>query len=218
MWQNGYLHAAVPTDLINDGRLKLNAQGKPELNGYVFDAVVFLNPEYATTATTKFFQDYVNHKGKLLLEGDCTHDVNGKDNSKIWNEIAGKASIKGYSLANLAKMGAPKNDLVDGVRNEEGAFTFTNTESLKNNTPATFNFQYAGQTFSGNYKGLASIKVDAKGKLVKLAATGFGSIQKNGKEILSLNNNADIFITVTNGIVNATVADPSKSTKIIFHD
>ena len=218
MWQNGYLHAAVPTDLINDGRLKLNAQGKPELNGYVFDAIIFLNPEYSTAATTKFFQSYVDHKGKLLIEGNCKNDFNGKDVSATWNAIAAKATVSGYSLENVAKLGIPKNDLIDGVKNEEGSFTFTNTESLQTGKPAIFSFNYLGNTYTGSYKGLASIKMDAKGKLEKLAATAFTSLQKDGRNLISVSKESDVFITVVNGKVNAEIADVTKNAKLVFGD
>ena len=218
MWQNGYLHAAVPTDLINDGRLKLNAQGKPELNGYVFDAVVFLNPEYATVATTKFFQSFVEHNGKLLLEGNCTHDFNGNNIAATWKAIAAKATVAGYSLEHVAKLGIPKNELIDGVQNEPGSFTFTNAESLKSGNPATFSFNYLGNTYTGSYKGLVAIKINAKGNLEKLAATSFAYLQKNGKKLISMDNTSDVYISVVGKTINAMVADVSKTAKIVIGD
>jgi hypothetical protein len=214
MWQNGYIHAAVPTDLINDGRLKINAAGKPELNGYTFDAVVLLNPEYATEATTKFFQTYINNHGKLLVEGNCTHDFYGNDVSATWEKIIAKATATSYSLNNFEKLGIEANKLVDGINNEPGAFTFTNVASLSTNSPATFSFSYAGKIFTGTYKGLAAIKIDSKGNLIKLAATGFGSITKDGKEILSLSKEADVFIIVKNGVYQTTIADDTKTIKV----
>ncbi len=216
LWDNGYLNASVPTDLIEDGRLQLNASGKPTLNGYVFDAIVFLNPDYAQKKTTTFIQNFVAKGGKLLIEGKGNYDFNGHDNSAAWKNIAAKAVANSYSLENVAKLGIQKNELRDGVNNEPGAFTFTSIESLKNNTPATFSFEYAGNTFTGTYKGLAAIKVDAKGNLMKLAATGFGAIQKNGREILSLSSGADIFLSTEKGKMNTTIADPSKSVKLVY--
>jgi hypothetical protein len=215
MWQNGYMNAALPTDLINDGRLQLNTQGKPVLNGYTFDAIVLLDPEYATAATTKFFREYISHHGKLLIEGPATHDFEGKPISPVWKDIYNKAVATSYSLDNVAKLGVPKNELVDGINNETGAYTFTSIESLKNNSLATFSFTYGGNTYSGTYKGLAAIKVDAKGELKKLAATAFYSFLKNGKEVFHLTKEADVFITIQNGIIDATIADTTKSIKLI---
>lgn len=218
LWNNGYLHAAVPTDVIADGRLQLNAAGKPALNGYEFDAVILLNPEYAKESTTRFFQNYVNRGGKLLVEGTAANDFNGRDMSNAWKAIFSKSVAAALTLDNVAKLGIPKNDLTDGVVNEPGSFTFTSVESLQKNTPATFSFVYGGNTFSGSYKGLAAIRIDAAGNLQKLAATSFGSIKKNGKEILHLSKEADVFITIKNGQMQATIADESQTIKILTNE
>ncbi len=214
LWNNGYLHAAVPTDVIADGRLKLNAAGKPTLNGYVFDAIVFLNPQYARKSTTMFFQNYVDRGGRLLIEGTATNDFYGKDISDEWKKIAAKSVATSFNLDNIEKLGIPKNELTDGVENEAGAFTFTNVESIQSNIPATFSFDWHGNTFSGDYKGLAAIKVDAAGNLQKLAATSFGSIKKNGKEMLHMSKEADVFISIENKTMTAIIADGTKSARI----
>jgi len=217
LWQKGYLNASVPTDLIEDGRLHLNAAGKPELNGYTFDAIVFLNPQYAQPATTRFFQNYVNKGGKLLLEGNATHDFLGNDMTATWKQIASKAVAIGYSLENVARLGIPANQLEDGVTNGEGSFTFTNTASLTNNQPAVFRFTYKGKLYTGQYKGLAAVKLDAQGNVQKLAATGFSAIQQNGKDILRLSGEADVFIKVEKTGTKVTIADPTRSITIQTH-
>ncbi len=211
LWNNGYLNASVPTDVIADGRLKLNKEGKPTLNGHVFDAIVLLNPQYAKESTTNFFQNYVNKGGKLLVEGDANYDFNGKDISGAWQNIIKKSVANSYSIENVAKLGVPKNELVDGVENETGSYTFTNAESLKTDQPALFSFTYKGNTFSGSYKGLAAIKVDTNGNLEKLAATGFSNFKKNGKTTISLSAQANVFAEIKNGILDITIADETKS-------
>jgi hypothetical protein len=214
LWNNGYLNVAVPTDVIADGRLKLNSAGKPTLNGYIFDAIIFLNPQYSKESTTSFFQSYVNKGGKLLIEGSVTHDFYGKDISNTWKNIVSKATATSFSMNNVEKLGISKNNLVDGVVNEEGSYTFTSIESLQTNAPATFSFTYNDNIFSGTYKGLASIKLDVKGNLQKFAATSFKTLKKNGKEILRLSMEADIFMFVQNGMVHTSIADETKLIKL----
>lgn len=216
LWQKGYLNASVPTDLIEDGRLHLNAAGKPELNGYTFDAIILLNPQYAKPATTRFFQTYVQKGGKLLLEGNATHDFMGKDISAIWKQIAGKATVIGYSLENVARLGIPANRLDDGVSNEEGSFTFTNTASLESDQPSMFRFEYKGNLYTGQYKGLAAVKLDTNGNLQKLAATGFSSLQKNGKEIFQLTKEADVFFESGKKGPKVMIADPGRSVTVKY--
>ena len=211
------MNAAVPTDLIEDGRLKINAAGKPELNWYVFDAVVFLNPEYARESTTKFFQQYMSKGGKLLLEGTATHDFGGKDIAAAWQSISSKAIANSFSLDNVAKLGVEKSTLTDGVMNEPGSFTFTNAESLENNIPAEFTFSYQGDTYTGKYKGLAAIKINPAGKLEKLAATGFTTLSKNGKLIMSSSSESDVFYSLLNGRTEAILADQTRSVRLTLY-
>ena len=218
LWANGYLNASVPTDLIEDGRLHLNAAGKPVLNGYVFDAVVFLNPEYARKTTTAFIQSYITHGGKLLIEGNVSHDFDGNDISGIWKKIASKAVATAYSLENVAKLGISKNTLIDGVANADGSYTFTSIESLKSDAPAVFSLTNKGNIYEGHYKGVAVIKIDAAGNLQKLAATGFSSLSKNGKEIMSASKEADLFYSTQNASKNVMVADKTKTIKITLHE
>ncbi len=215
LWNKGYYHAAVPTDLIEDGRLALNAKGKPMLNGYEFDAVIFLNPQYAKTSTTQFFQKYVQLGGKLLIEGVADKGFMGEDISAIWKGIASKAIANGYSLNNVAKLGIAPNQLVDGVSNGPGVFTFTNKQSLETNQPAVFEFDYAENHYQGTYKGLAAIALDSKGNLIKLAATSFGSISKNGQPVLSLSKEADLFFENKKGQASAIIADGKKQVQLI---
>jgi hypothetical protein len=122
-----------------------------------------------------------------------------------------------FSVNNVAKLGIEKNPLTEGVANETGAFTFTSSESLQSDKPAVFSFAYHGDTYTGSYKGLAAIKIDAAGKLQKLAATAFSSLTKNGKPLVSLSKEADVFISVEKGIVHATVADETRSVKLVIN-
>ncbi|MGD0340471.1 MAG: hypothetical protein ABSA76_02010 [Bacteroidales bacterium] len=214
LWDNGFLNVSVPSDVIEDGRLKLNESGKPTLNGYTFDAIIFIGPEYSKKVTTEFFQTFVNKGGTLLIDGSVSHDFDGNDNMETWKNISDKAVATSFSLENVEKLGVAKNDLVDGVMNEKGSYTFTNAESLRTDTPAIFTFKCNNDTYSGTYKGLAAIKIDDKGNLLKLAATAFSDLKKNDKEILRLTKEADIFISVENGMENATIADSTKSVKI----
>jgi hypothetical protein len=97
----------------------------------------------------------------------------------------------------MTKLGDIKNPLVDGVLNEDGSYTFTNVASLQINTPAVFSLIYNGANYTGTYKGMASVKLSVDGKLGKLAV--------NGGVILQLNNEADIFLTVSGNVVNTII-------------
>jgi hypothetical protein len=217
LWDAGYRDALVPTDMINDGRLKLDAEGKPVLQGHRFDAVVFLYPQYAKPAAIEFLEAYVKKGGKLMVEGNATYDFTGNDISARWQNISNKATVNGYSVEGISQLGVIKEAVNDGALNEDGSYTFTNIASLSNDAPGHFQFTQSGNTYSATYTQLAAIKVDEKGRVIKFAATGFSELKKNGETVFSLNKPADIFWEIKNGQANITIADETKTVKPVIN-
>jgi hypothetical protein len=217
LWNAGYRNALMPTDLINDGRLTLGSNGKPMIQGHTYEAIVFLYPQYSKETTLSFLESYLSKGGKLMIEGKVTNDFNGNDIIARWKKIEDKATVKSFSIEAISKLGIAKNALPDGALNEDGSYTFTDFESLFFNKTVTFSFSKNGIAFSGDYKGLAAIKVDEKGNLQKFAATGFSSLKKGGATIFSLSNPADVFIEVKGGIINITIANETKSIKPVIN-
>ena len=207
IWKAGYLNALVPTDLIADGRLKINANGKPELQGHEFDAMIFLYPQYARKSTFDFLKNYVSKGGKLMVEGSATYDFNGNNVSKQWNEIADNALVKSFNIADISKLGITKREFENGVLNEDGSYTFTGIK-------ASQNLNIGNSTFTIDCNGLAAIQTDESGNLKKIVGTSFSSLKKNGKTILSLSKPADISVVVANGKADIIVADESKTIKV----
>jgi hypothetical protein len=210
LWNVGYLNALVPTDLIADGRLKLNASGKPQIQEHEFDAVVFIAPQYARKSTLDFLKSYVDKGGKLMVDGTATHDFDGKNISKQWNEIVEKATCKTYSVNDISKLGITKREFSNGVLNEDGSYTFTGIKGSQ-----TLKTGKNSDTFTINCNGLAAIKIADSGNLEKLVATDFTSLTVNGKSILSVEKPTDFSVVVTNGIAEITIADKDKTNKVI---
>lgn len=209
LWNAGYLNALVPTDLIADGRLKINADGKPQIQSHEFDAVVFIAPQYARKSTLDFLKSYVDKGGKLMVDGVATRDFDGRDISRQWNEIQAKATCKSFVVNDISKLGINKREYTNGVMNEDGSFTFTgikDTQTLKSGKN--------GDTFIIKCKGLAAIKTDENGKLEKLVATEFSSLTFNGKTIISVEKPTDISVVITSGKADIMMADKDKTNKV----
>ena len=207
LWKTGYLNALVPTDLIADGRLKINANGKPEIQGHEFDAMVFLYPQYARQSTFDFLKSYVSKGGKLMVEGQASYSFDGKNVSKQWSEIAEKALIKSFRVDEVSKLGISKREYPNGVLNEDDSFTFTGIKDSQT-------FIASGHNFTIESNGLAAIQTDENGNLKKMVATAFSTLKKDGKPLLSLSKPADISVVVNNGIADIIVADETKSIKV----
>ncbi len=209
IWNAGYLNAVVPSDLIANGTLVIGPGGKPVMNGHTFQAVLYLDPQYAKERELKFLEDFENRGGKLMIDGQARYDFEGRDISRRFQRIAEKAAVTGYSLEALPKLGLVKNAIPGGCRNEDGSVVFTDLPSLQTGKPAEFTLTERGVTWSGHYHGLLAIKTTDNGGIGKLAAHGFEDLKKDGEPVLRFAKPVDIFIDGRNMIL----ADPAKSIK-----
>lgn len=211
IWNSGYLNALVPSDLIVNHQITLGKDGKPVLNGHKFDAILYLNPQYAREPVIHFLEEYVNKGGKLMVEGNADHDFRGNRIPARFKAIYDKATVKGYSPSEFSKLGLKKNLLPDGSKNEDGSFTFNDLTSLRTGSPAKFIVSFDGDIYSGEYRGLAVIKANKKSGLQKLAATGFTQLVRNDQVVFSIKEPTDVFIEKANGKVKIIIADKAKA-------
>ena len=218
LWKAGYRNALVPTDLINEGKLTLNAENKPVLCGHQFDAVLFLNPQYSKEPVLRFLEAYVKNGGKLMIEGTATHNFIGEKIADRMALLFRNATVNGFSVKAIPQLGIEKNALVDGCKNEDGSYLFTDIQSIRKDRTASFSLLLHNDTYSSDYKGLAAISADTQGKLQKFACSGFKELRKNGKVILSLNNRAAIFVERAGNDYQISVAKQEEESRIVVND
>jgi hypothetical protein len=216
LWETGYINALVPTDLIAEKKLTIGANGKPILNGHQFDAVVFLNPQYAKEPVLQFLESYTKQGGKLMIEGTATVDFNGNNIADRFASIADKATVKQFSIEEITKLGITKNKLPNGCKSEDGSYIFTDIESLRKDTDANFSVTIGDDTYSGTYQGLLAIDADKKG-IKKLAATALKQLSKNGTVIFELDKPTDVFIETIDKKRSVTLVDKTKKIKTVIN-
>ena len=216
LWDAGYRCALVPSDLIDNGSLKLDANNRPVLNGHNFRAIVYLYPQYAKPSTIAFLEQYTQHGGKLMLEGTATRDFNGQPFDSAFKAIASHATVKDFSVDRIAKLGIAPSSLRDtGGELEDGSFILTDLESLEQNRPKAFSIDRNGHRFSGKYIGVFALKTDELGNIEKLACGSCSSLSRDGVEILRLQTPADIVILKTGaGSYDAVIAGAEGSNNI----
>lgn len=205
VWKAGYLNALVPTDVIEDGRLTINAQGKAVYNGNVFDAVIFLYPEYAKEKTLQFLEQYTNKNGKLMLEGRATKDYLANDITQRWQKIAAKASFTKFDVNNVAQLGVSKNNFTNSIQMADGSWLFSDYKSFANHTATTFSQSIDGNVYAGKYCGYAALQCNNK-SISKFAATALQELSINGKLVLSFNKPADVLIVKSKKGYEITIA------------
>jgi len=217
IWEAGYLNALVPTDVIEDGRLTINDKGKAVYNNHVFDAVVFLYPEYAKESTLHFLESYSSKGGKLMIEGNAAYDFYGKDIQQRFNAIQSKATVKKFDIKAIEQLGVTKNNTTGICKTADGSYLFNNYEAFKNNTATAFKITIADKTYEGAYCGYAALQATDKG-LDKLAATALTELKINGNIVLQTNKPADVFIIKENNQYKITIAGDNVSVvKIIYN-
>ena len=209
VWNAGYRNALVPTDYIENKTLKINANGKAEMNGHSFDAILFLYPQYSKETTIQFLENYVARGGKLMINGMATTDFTGNDVSERFKKIQAKAVATTFSINDLPKLGLQKNDVENGCKNEDGSYVFSDYNSLKTNQPTIFSVTIDGDNYTGTYVGMAAIAADKKVGIKKFAATGFAVLKKNDKVILHFTQPTDIQIEGN----KLLIADDTKTLK-----
>ena len=81
---------------------------------------------------------------------------------------------------------------------------------MRTGNAATFKVNFEGDTYTGQYRGLAVIKAAKKTGLKKLAATGFSQLTRNGQVIFSVKEPTDVFIERNDKDVKIILADKTK--------
>lgn len=197
IWRAGYLCAMLPSDFIDNGQITFDPKGHPVINGHRFDCMVYLYPQYARETTLRFLDRFTKAGGKLMLEGTATRDFYGNDIAHRFENIAVRATVRGFNLAQLPELGAQTNALSDGAFMEDGSVVFTDYPSWRKNRAKPFSVNLNGHEFSGNFLGVCALKTNPSGDVEKFACGGFTELRRDGKVILSLEHPADVVITRT---------------------
>ena len=214
VWNAGYPCALVPSELIDDGKLRLDAANRPVINGHTFAAIIYLFPQYATPQTLAFLEQFADAGGKFMLEGDATRDFAGTDITKRFAALAAKATVRGFDVKEIPHLGVAKPTNLPATTMEDGPVIFSNYDSFKSGKPQPFEIQLGGHTWSGAYVGVFALKANATGQMEKLAASGFTRLLCDGKPILTLSAPGDIVLRRKDGKYEAIVKGTAQTHRL----
>ena len=196
IWDAGYRCAVVPSDLIDNGSLKLDAHNRPVLNGHTFRAVVYLYPEYAKPTTLAFLDQYTRNGGALMIEGSVTRGFDGAPVGDQFQKITAHARATEFDIDKIAALGIQPSALRDiGGTLEDGSVILTDLNSLETGKPQPFSVAVNGHSFTGSYIGVLALKTNADGLIQKFACGGCSSLSPDGREILRLHASTDLVLT-----------------------
>jgi hypothetical protein len=196
IWNAGYPCATVPSTWLDRGIVKVREDGKVQIKDRIFDAVIFMNPQYAKPASFAFMQELLEKNGRLMIKGEASEDFNGDDCSTFFTGLMHKALP--YDMNEFAALGLLKNPVQNGIFLQDGSVVMANYQSVKDKKNTEFNVKIGNDEYSGSYEGIFALKVGERG-IEKMACGNFQSLQKNGLTILKTETPTDIFLTKIKG-------------------
>lgn len=195
VWDAGFRCAVIPSDLLDNGAVTLNSRNQPVLNGHTFQAIVYLDPQYAKPSTLSFLDRFTAHGGALMLEGKATRDFDGKPIGEQFERIETRARAKHFSVEELPRLGVEPSPLAaTGGELEDGSLILTDLPSLQSNTPKPFRLDVNGHRFEGDFVGILAIKAAPDGTVEKLACGGCSTLSRDGHTLLTLDHRTDLVL------------------------
>lgn len=205
LWSAGYLCALAPSYEIDSGKIALDPDGQIRYGNHRFSALVYLNPEYSTQRVIEFLGRYTARGGKLMLDGTCSLDFDGKNAREAFVAIEKRATVRGFDVEGMRKLGATPNSLDDGCYYEDGSVVLADLKSAVSGIPKDFSVKLGSHVFSGRYAGVFALKVDNDGSIEKLAAGTFTVLRKDDVEVLTLSKASDIVVMRYPGGYDVTI-------------
>lgn len=195
LWNKGYRVTLVSSDVIAEGKLKVEESGMLNLNGHFYSTMLYLHPQYIKESALTLLEEYVGHKGKLVLFGNGGFDFEGRDVDARIRRLGNICMDESALPQQLQQMGvAPQRLKANASINEDGSYVETFYPALAKGEEVAFSISLDGSSYTGHCKGMIAIQPDGKGGLEKLSAVGLTELKKDGKEILKLSAPSDIWM------------------------
>jgi hypothetical protein len=195
LWNRGYRVALVSSDVISEGKLKVQKDGKLNLNGHIYDRMVYLCPQYMKVSSLALLKSFSAKKGCPLIYGDFKDDFEGHHIKEQLRGIGKVCNDLPTLVKCLNQTGVlPKNIQGNASLNEDGSYVQTFYPALVNQTDVPFCVTLNNHKFTGVSRGMIAILTDKEGNLSKFAASGLSELKEDGKYLLNLSHPADIWI------------------------
>ena len=185
MWRAGLYNAVSTDDAIIDGRITLTDDGKFNYCGHVFEAMLFMAPEYSKPQTVEFLKKAIDVGAKIRIIGTLTRYFDGTEADGSFLS----ANTVNYDCDIANELSLPLNDIEGGCRLEDGSVAMSNYESVKNGIPHTAKFDLNGDDYEVTYIGCFAMKADGErlvcGELVDMKKNGTPYLEEvRGKSVI----------------------------------
>lgn len=191
LWDEGYLNALAPSDALDDGRIMLSESGKFMYGGHAFSHLLFLYPAFSKKSTLNFLEDAVARKASIRIIGEVTADFDGDAVSSEKLDLFHRVTLPESADIPQA-FDLCRNPLDGGCVLEDGSAVFSDLESLQTRSPKQFRVPLQGHVWTGTYEGVAALRVNKNGDLVRLVCGNCRLIQKDSEVLFEDDEGVDI--------------------------
>lgn len=200
LWNQGYRVTLVSSDVIAEGKLKVEKDGKMSLNGHTYENIVYLYPQYMKSSTLLLLEEYAAYKKETMLLGEFGKDFDGNDIQERISKL-GSACVDSSDLIRLLEeRGIVAKRMQNNASfNEDGSYVETFYPALHMNEDVAFKVILDNHEFAGICRGMIAIQTNGKGELVKLASSGLSELKKDGKELIKLSSPSDFYLYMDKG-------------------
>ena len=185
MWKAGLYNAVSTDDAIIDGRITLTTDGKFNYCGHIFDAMLFMAPEYSKPETAEFLKKAIDAGAKIRVIGTLTRLFDGTEADGSF--LSDHTVDYGCDIAK--ELSLPLNDIEGGCRLVDGSVVMSNYESVKSGKPHIAKFDLNGDAYEVTYIGCFAMKADGErlvcGELVDMKKNGAPHLEEaRGKSVI----------------------------------
>lgn len=197
VWKAGYPCATIPSTWLERGMVSVQEDGKIRIKDRVFDAVLFLDPQYAKQSSFAFMKEILDKNGRLMIRGNATRDFEGENCSSQFASISERAQP--FDIQKMDLIALSPNPVPNGTFLQDGSVIMSDYRSVQEDRSNDFDITVGGHQFAGSYQGVFALKLNEKGQIEKLACGNFKSLKRDGTTILEIGSPADLFMSVEGG-------------------
>ena len=150
IWKAGYRCALVPDYAVADGRITREGN-RIAFNGYSFDHVLFLYPQYAKKETVSFLNEAIACGVSLAAVGRFDTDFDGDP------AVLSVPRYNDFSLSILEDLGCPKRAISGGCEYRDGSFALV-SDALLGEKTTDFAFTLDGVHYTGTHTGILAYR------------------------------------------------------------
>ena len=200
LFKAGYVCDLIPSYEIDDDDLRF-ADGGLSYGSETYDALVYVRPEYSTSASLAFLDSVVSSGFPTAILGGCGQDAPGVNAADRLTSIAGRARLAlaeadpAPVIEALKEWGISANDVPNGARFQDGSVIVCNKGRMHRGEKLKVRgVEVSGHVVDADCEDAFGIALDENGEIDRLFAGALREVRIDGEAAVKLALPSDIYI------------------------